>query len=94
MVGGYGGLNMRIDEPFFIDIDALVGYSSISNPDLIKTYDFGTTEYNGMAFVTSLGLGYRFENSPLLIRLAYVMHIPLSGTGLNSGINFQLGYIL
>ena len=35
MTGGYGGLNIRIDEPFFFDLDALLGYSSISNPDLL-----------------------------------------------------------
>ena len=92
MTGGYGGLNLRIDEPFFLDLDALVGYSSITNADLLKSYNFGTTEYQGMAFVTSLGMGYRFQNNPWLLRIAYTTHIPLANTGLNTGPNFQLGY--
>ncbi len=93
MLGGYGGLNFRVDEPFFFDFDALIGYSSVTNPNLLKSYDFKTTEYNGMAFVSSLGIGYRLQNSPLLFRLAYSLHLPFGNNGLNTGLNFQLGYI-
>lgn len=91
MTGGYGGLNIRIDEPFFIDFDALLGYSSITNPDLLASYDRGTTEYKDMAFATSIGVGYRFPNSPLLLRIAYAIHIPFNSSGFNGALNFQLG---
>ena len=91
MTGGYGGLNIRIDEPFFFDLDALLGYSSISNENLLLSYDKGITEYSNMAFVTSLGAGYRFPNSPLLVRLAYAIHVPFNTTGFNGALNFQLG---
>jgi len=91
MTGGYGGLNIRIDEPFFFDLDALLGYSSISNPDLLLSYDKGVTEFNNMAFVTSLGAGYRFPDSPLLVRLAYAIHVPFNSRGFNGALNFQLG---
>ncbi len=90
--GGYGGINLRIDEPFFIDLDALIGYSGISNTDLLKSYERGTTEYSGMAFVSSIGVGYRIPESPLLFRLAYGIHIPFTGSGLNGALNLQLGF--
>ena len=92
MTGGYGGLNLRVDEPFFVDLDALLGYSSITNSDLLSSYDKGLSEYKNMAFVTSLGLGYRFPTSPLLLRLAYTVHVPFSSSGFNGALNFQLGY--
>jgi hypothetical protein len=92
MTGGYGGLNLRVDEPFFVDLDVLLGYSSITNADLLSSYDEGLTEYKNMAFVTSLGLGYRFPESPLLLRIAYGIHLPFHSIGFNGALNFQLGY--
>lgn len=92
MTGGYGGLNIRIDEPFFFDLDALLGYSSISNADLLSSYSKGITEFKDMAFVTNLGVGYRFPESPLLLRLAYGIHLPFNSNGFNGSLNFQLGY--
>jgi hypothetical protein len=92
MTGGYGGLNIRIDEPFFFDLDALLGYSSITNADLLSSYSKGVTEFKDMAFVTNLGVGYRFPESPLLLRLAYGIHLPFNSNGFNGSLNFQLGY--
>ena len=92
MTGGYGGLNLRVDEPIFVDLDALIGYSAITNPDLLSSYDKGLSEYKNMAFATSLGVGYRFAESPLILRLAYSIHLPFNSIGFNGALNFQLGY--
>lgn len=93
MTGGYGGLNIRVDEPFFFDLDALFGYSSIKNAELLKTYDRNISEYNDLAIITGLGVGYRFPDNPLILRLAYAVHWALSdNSGFNGGLNLQLGF--
>ena len=92
MSGGYAGLNLRVDELFFIDFDALIGYSSISNADLLTSYDFGTTEYSDLAGIFGIGIGYRFPSNPLHLRLAYALHMPFANSGLNGGLNLQLGF--
>jgi len=90
--GGYGGLNIRVDEPFFVDMDVLFGYSNITNAELLKTYERNTTEYKDLAFITSLGVGYRFPSNPLILRLAYGVHWPISSSsGFNGALNLQLG---
>ena len=63
MTGGFGGLNIRVDEPFFFDFDALIGYSSITNADLLLSYGKSVTEYKDLAMITSIGAGYRFPNN-------------------------------
>ena len=87
--GYYGGLNFRIGSRFFGDVDLLLGYSSITNEKLLSSYN--STEYNGGAFVGSMGIGYRFAN-PLFVRIAYTGHFPFSSKGINSVFIFQLGY--
>jgi len=90
--GYYGGGNFRIGSRFFGDMDLLFGYSSISNEKLLSSYGVGVSEYNGGAFVGNIGLGYRFVNSPLFVRLAYGGHFPINHMGLNSSFNLQLGF--
>ena len=87
--GYYGGLNFRIGSRFFGDVDLLFGYSSIKNEKLLTSYN--TDQYNGGAFVGTIGIGYRFAN-PLFVRIAYAGHFPFSSKGLNSTFIFQLGY--
>ena len=87
--GYYGGLNFRIGSRFFGDLDLLFGYSSIKNEKLLSSYN--SNEYNGGAFVGTIGIGYRFTN-PLYVRIAFAGHFPFSSKGLNSGFVFQLGY--
>ena len=84
-------MNLRIDDLFFVDFDALIGYSNITNPKLLQTYDRGTMEYSDLAMVFGVGVGYRFPGNPLLIRLAYGLHSPLNNGGLNGALNIQLG---
>ena len=92
MTGGYAGINLRVDELFFVDFDAMLGYSSIDNPNLLQSYDIGTIEYKDLAGIFGIGIGYRFQENPLHVRLAYALHLPLSNNGLNTGLNIQLGY--
>ena len=89
--GGYfGGLNFRVGSRFFLDFDLLYGYSKVTNSKLLSSYN--TKEHSGGALVGNIGLGYRFENNPLFVRLAYGGHFPTGNRGLNTGFNIQLGY--
>lgn len=90
--GYYGGANLRIGSRFFCDADLLVGYSTISNKELLSNYGTRITEYNGSAFVGNIGVGYRFENNPLFIRFAFGSHFPINHQGLNTSYNIQLGF--
>lgn len=88
--GYYGGLNFRIGSRFFGDLDLMYGYSNISNEKLLSSYT--PKEHSGGAFVGDIGIGYRFANNPLFVRLAYIGHFPTGNSGLNTAINIQLGY--
>ena len=90
--GYYGGLNFRIGSRFFGDIDLLFGYSSISNEKLLSNYGANVGKYSGGAFVGGIGIGYRFANNPLFVRLGYSSHFPIDHLGLNTAFTFQLGY--
>lgn len=90
--GYYGGANLRIGSRFFGDLDLLFGYSSITNEKLLDTYGAGVSEFSGAAFVGNIGVGYRFANNPLFVRLAFGGHFPIDHKGLNSAFSLQLGF--
>ena len=90
--GYYGGANFRIGSRFFGDIDLLFGYSSITNESLLSSYGAGIDNYSGSAFVGNIGIGYRFANNPLLLRLVWGGHFPINHMGLNTTFSFQLGF--
>ena len=90
--GYYGGLNLRIGSRFFGDVDLLFGYSSITDEQLLSNYGANIDKYSGASFVGNMGVGYRFANNPLFIRLAYGGHFPISHMGLNTAFSLQLGF--
>lgn len=90
--GYYGGANFRVGSRFFGDMDALFGYSSITDSKLLDNYGVGVAEYKGTAFVCNIGIGYRFADNPLFIRFAYGGHFPINQTGLNTDFSLQLGF--
>lgn len=89
--GGYfGGFNFRVGSRFFLDFDLLYGYSKVTNTKLLSNYN--PKEHSGGALVGNIGFGYRFENNPLFVRLAYGGHFPTGNGGLNTAFNIQLGF--
>lgn len=92
--GFYGGLNGRIGSRFFGDMNALFGYSSITNEKLLSNYGADVDKYSGAAFVGDLGIGFRFASNPLFVRMAFAAHVPIGHTGLNTAFVLQLGYRL
>ena len=90
--GYYGGLNFRMGSRFFGDVDLLFGHSSITNEKLLSTYGTGINEFSGGAFIGNIGIGFRFANNPLFVRMAYGGHFPMNHMGLNNAFSFQLGY--
>ena len=90
--GFYGGFNGRIGSRFFGDMNALFGYSSITNEKLLSNYGAGVNKYSGGAFVGDIGIGFRFASNPLFVRMAFAGHLPINHTGLNSAYILQLGY--
>ncbi|RLD82784.1 MAG: hypothetical protein DRJ10_04665 [Bacteroidetes bacterium] len=90
--GYYGGLNLRIGSRFFGDMDLLYGYSSITNEKLLSNYGANINKYSGGAFVGNIGIGFRFADNPLFVRLAYGGHFPTNHLGLNTAFFIQLGF--
>ena len=89
--GYFGGVNARIGARFFLDMDLLFGYKEITNPKLITTYP-GLKEYKGNAVLWDLGFGYRFDNSPLVLRGGIGASFATGYAGVSPVFGVQLGY--